>query len=162
MIGWEEAWTSIVANQRCSYVLPSPSTHTCIHADPHPLSPPIEIFNWIFTTFLFQDLLMHIESSPPFCDIEGAVLIFLPGLADIQELYEMLTTQRHFNDPARYCRALLLVDSSSCHVHIEWGSYFRALLQEISSSCHVHIEWGSYFRALLQEISCPCWRMIVL
>ncbi|KAK3737105.1 hypothetical protein RRG08_016411 [Elysia crispata] len=51
---------------------------------------------------LISDLLMHIESSAPFCDIEGAVLIFLPGLADIQELYEMLTTQRHFSDPSRY------------------------------------------------------------
>ncbi|GFS24549.1 ATP-dependent RNA helicase DHX29-like, partial [Elysia marginata] len=51
---------------------------------------------------LISDLLMHIESSSPFCEIKGAVLIFLPGLADIQELYEMLTTQRHFSDPARY------------------------------------------------------------
>ncbi|GFO08324.1 hypothetical protein PoB_003482900, partial [Plakobranchus ocellatus] len=51
---------------------------------------------------LISDLLMHIESSPPFCETEGAVLIFLPGLADIQELYEMLTTQRHFNDPTKY------------------------------------------------------------
>lgn len=51
---------------------------------------------------LISDLLMHIESSAPFCEIEGAVLIFLPGLADIQELYEMLTTQRHFNNPSKY------------------------------------------------------------
>ena len=54
-----------------------------------------------YPNLVLQDLLMHIESSAPFCDIEGAVLIFLPGLADIQELYEMLTTQRHFSDPSR-------------------------------------------------------------
>ncbi|CAG5133906.1 unnamed protein product, partial [Candidula unifasciata] len=51
---------------------------------------------------LIVDLLKHLESSPPFCDVEGAVLIFLPGLADIQELYEILTTQRHFSNPTKY------------------------------------------------------------
>ncbi|BFZ23488.1 hypothetical protein BsWGS_26527 [Bradybaena similaris] len=51
---------------------------------------------------LIVDLLKHLESSAPFSDIEGAVLIFLPGLADIQELYEILTTQRHFSNPSKY------------------------------------------------------------
>ena len=40
--------------------------------------------------------------NEPYCDIEGAVLVFLPGLADIQELYEILTTQRLFSDPKKY------------------------------------------------------------
>ncbi|XP_059164775.1 ATP-dependent RNA helicase DHX29-like [Physella acuta] len=51
---------------------------------------------------LIVDLLKHLESSPPFCDISGAVLIFLPGLADIQELYEMLTTMRDFTNTSKY------------------------------------------------------------
>ncbi|XP_005113474.2 ATP-dependent RNA helicase dhx29 [Aplysia californica] len=51
---------------------------------------------------LVTDLLKHLDTAAPFCEVEGAVLIFLPGLADIQELYEMLTTQRHFSDPSRY------------------------------------------------------------
>ncbi|KAK7463169.1 hypothetical protein BaRGS_00038228, partial [Batillaria attramentaria] len=51
---------------------------------------------------LIMDVLKHLESAPPYCEIDGAVLIFLPGLADIQELYEILTTDRHFSDTKKF------------------------------------------------------------
>ncbi|KAK7093940.1 hypothetical protein V1264_007619 [Littorina saxatilis] len=51
---------------------------------------------------LIVDLLKNLESSAPFCDVDGAVLVFLPGLADIQELHEILTTDRNFSDTKRY------------------------------------------------------------
>nr|KAG5698958.1 hypothetical protein BaRGS_024879 [Batillaria attramentaria] len=38
---------------------------------------------------LVEDVLKHLESAPPYCEIDGAVLIFLPGLADIQELFQI-------------------------------------------------------------------------
>lgn len=37
------------------------------------------------------------DSSPRFRDTEGAVLIFLPGLAHIQQLYDLLLTDRRFS-----------------------------------------------------------------
>uniref|UniRef100_A0A2C9JGM8 RNA helicase n=1 Tax=Biomphalaria glabrata TaxID=6526 RepID=A0A2C9JGM8_BIOGL len=51
---------------------------------------------------LIMDLLNYLEKSPPYCNKDGAVLIFLPGYSDIQELYEMLTSHRQFNNTARY------------------------------------------------------------
>ncbi|CAL1529712.1 unnamed protein product, partial [Lymnaea stagnalis] len=51
---------------------------------------------------LIVELLKTLESSPLFKETPGAVLIFLPGLADIQELYDNLTTQRQFSNPSKY------------------------------------------------------------
>ena len=53
-------------------------------------------------------MLKYLENAAPYSDIDGAVLIFLPGMADIQELYEILTTERHFRDPKRYSGSLML------------------------------------------------------
>jgi ATP-dependent RNA helicase DHX29 len=41
---------------------------------------------------------VYIGKSEEFGPVEGAVLIFLPGLADIQELYELLQIDRTFSD----------------------------------------------------------------
>ncbi|KAH3725266.1 hypothetical protein DPMN_051100, partial [Dreissena polymorpha] len=51
---------------------------------------------------LIVDLLVHIDTSPSYAGQDGAVLVFLPGLADITELYEILTTDRRFTDKNRY------------------------------------------------------------
>ncbi|KAK3103438.1 hypothetical protein FSP39_019253 [Pinctada imbricata] len=51
---------------------------------------------------IIVDLLVYIDKDSEFSDMEGSVLIFLPGLADIQELHELLTTDRRFSNPARY------------------------------------------------------------
>ncbi|KAL8581805.1 hypothetical protein ACOMHN_010179 [Nucella lapillus] len=51
---------------------------------------------------LIVNLLKHLDSARHYRDIDGAVLIFLPGLADIQELYEILTTERYFSNPQRF------------------------------------------------------------
>ncbi|XP_050404542.1 ATP-dependent RNA helicase dhx29 [Patella vulgata] len=51
---------------------------------------------------LIIDLIKYLGNKEPYCDMEGAILIFLPGLADIQELNEVLTTEREFSDRNRY------------------------------------------------------------
>ncbi|XP_004678377.1 PREDICTED: ATP-dependent RNA helicase DHX29 [Condylura cristata] len=45
---------------------------------------------------LILELLIYLDTSPQFRNIEGAVLIFLPGLAHIQQLYDLLSTDRRF------------------------------------------------------------------
>ncbi|KAK2521146.1 Dhx29 [Columba guinea] len=46
---------------------------------------------------LILELLAYLDRSPQFNNIEGAVLIFLPGLAHIQQLYDLISTDRRFN-----------------------------------------------------------------
>ncbi|XP_027490850.1 ATP-dependent RNA helicase DHX29 isoform X4 [Corapipo altera] len=46
---------------------------------------------------LVLELLSYLDRSPQFKNIEGAVLIFLPGLAHIQQLYDLISTDRRFN-----------------------------------------------------------------
>nr|XP_054507733.1 ATP-dependent RNA helicase DHX29 isoform X3 [Agelaius phoeniceus] len=51
---------------------------------------------------LILELLAYLDRSPQFKNIEGAVLIFLPGLAHIQQLYDLISTDRRFNLHDRY------------------------------------------------------------
>nr|DBA23579.1 TPA: hypothetical protein GDO54_014478 [Pyxicephalus adspersus] len=51
---------------------------------------------------LILELLVYLDRSPQFRNVEGAVLIFLPGLADIQQLYDLLSVDKRFNDRRRY------------------------------------------------------------
>ncbi|KAH9508703.1 ATP-dependent RNA helicase dhx29 [Bulinus truncatus] len=51
---------------------------------------------------IIVDLLNYLESSLTYADINGAVLIFLPGFSDILELYEMLTSHRQFSNDTKY------------------------------------------------------------
>ncbi|XP_017345431.1 ATP-dependent RNA helicase DHX29 [Ictalurus punctatus] len=53
-------------------------------------------------TELILDLLDYLDKSPQFAAIDGAVLLFLPGLAHIQQLYDLLTTDKRFNRKDRY------------------------------------------------------------
>ncbi|NWI20492.1 DHX29 helicase, partial [Crypturellus soui] len=46
---------------------------------------------------LILELIAYLDRSPQFKNIEGAVLIFLPGLAHIQQLYDLISTDRRFN-----------------------------------------------------------------
>uniref|UniRef100_A0A8B9U0L9 ATP-dependent RNA helicase DHX29 n=1 Tax=Anas zonorhyncha TaxID=75864 RepID=A0A8B9U0L9_9AVES len=46
---------------------------------------------------LILELLAYLDRSPQFKNIEGAVLIFLPGLAHIQQLYDLISTDRRFS-----------------------------------------------------------------
>nr|XP_056704481.1 ATP-dependent RNA helicase DHX29 [Euleptes europaea] len=46
---------------------------------------------------LVLELLAYLDRSPQFKNMEGAVLIFLPGLAHIQQLYDLISTDRRFN-----------------------------------------------------------------
>ncbi|XP_036062792.1 ATP-dependent RNA helicase DHX29 isoform X2 [Onychomys torridus] len=45
---------------------------------------------------LILELLVYLDKSPQFRNIEGAALIFLPGLAHIQQLYDLLSNDRRF------------------------------------------------------------------
>jgi len=51
---------------------------------------------------IIVELLKFLDSDPEMSRVEGAVLIFLPGLAHIQELYELLTSDRQFADANVY------------------------------------------------------------
>lgn len=51
---------------------------------------------------LLVDLIHYLEKSPQFVEVEGAILVFLPGLAHIQQLYDLLTTDKRFKDKNRY------------------------------------------------------------
>lgn len=51
---------------------------------------------------LILELLVFLDRSPRYRNVEGAVLIFLPGLADIQQLYDLLSVDKRFNDRRRY------------------------------------------------------------
>ncbi|XP_039211600.1 ATP-dependent RNA helicase DHX29 isoform X1 [Crotalus tigris] len=46
---------------------------------------------------LILELLAFLDKSPQFKNMEGAVLIFLPGLAHIQQLYDLILTDRRFD-----------------------------------------------------------------
>lgn len=50
---------------------------------------------------LIVDLLTYIDNGPEFSAIEGAVLIFLPGLSHIQELNDILLADPNFGNPNR-------------------------------------------------------------
>ncbi|XP_068952606.1 ATP-dependent RNA helicase DHX29 isoform X2 [Petaurus breviceps papuanus] len=51
---------------------------------------------------LILELLAFLDRSPQFRNVEGAVLIFLPGLAHIQQLYDLLSNDRRFYSKERY------------------------------------------------------------
>ncbi|XP_015278713.1 PREDICTED: ATP-dependent RNA helicase DHX29 isoform X2 [Gekko japonicus] len=51
---------------------------------------------------LILELLAYLDRSPQFKNMEGAVLIFLPGLAHIQQLYDLISTDRRFNIRERH------------------------------------------------------------
>ncbi|XP_025027029.1 ATP-dependent RNA helicase DHX29 isoform X2 [Python bivittatus] len=46
---------------------------------------------------LILELLAFLDRTPQFKNVEGAVLIFLPGLAHIQQLYDLILTDRRFD-----------------------------------------------------------------
>ena len=46
-------------------------------------------------------MLVYLEVSEQFRHVEGAVLVFLPGLSDITELYENLKSDRRFYDSSK-------------------------------------------------------------
>ncbi|XP_036385727.1 ATP-dependent RNA helicase DHX29 [Megalops cyprinoides] len=51
---------------------------------------------------LILDLLAYLDKSPQFADVHGAVLVFLPGLAHIQQLYDLLSTDKRFRVKERH------------------------------------------------------------
>ncbi|XP_059213254.1 ATP-dependent RNA helicase DHX29 [Centropristis striata] len=51
---------------------------------------------------LLLDLIDYLDKSPQFAEIDGAVLVFLPGLAHIQQLYDLLSSDKRFRGKNRY------------------------------------------------------------
>uniref|UniRef100_A0A452SCK4 ATP-dependent RNA helicase DHX29 n=1 Tax=Ursus americanus TaxID=9643 RepID=A0A452SCK4_URSAM len=63
----------------------SRTQHAILYMNPHKIN-----------LDLILELLIYLDRSPQFRTTEGAVLIFLPGLAHIQQLYDLLSTDRRF------------------------------------------------------------------
>ncbi|XP_006149063.1 ATP-dependent RNA helicase DHX29 isoform X1 [Tupaia chinensis] len=63
----------------------SRTQHAILYMNPHKIN-----------LDLILELLTYLDTSPQFRNIEGAVLIFLPGLAHIQQLYDLLSNDRRF------------------------------------------------------------------
>ncbi|KAM4527774.1 ATP-dependent RNA helicase DHX29 [Odontesthes bonariensis] len=51
---------------------------------------------------LLMDLVDYLDKSPQFADAVGAILVFLPGLAHIQQLYDLISSDKRFRDKNRY------------------------------------------------------------
>ncbi|XP_042364851.1 ATP-dependent RNA helicase DHX29 [Plectropomus leopardus] len=51
---------------------------------------------------LLVDLIDYLDKSPQFSELDGAVLVFLPGLAHIQQLFDLLSSDKRFRDKKRY------------------------------------------------------------
>ncbi|XP_068190674.1 ATP-dependent RNA helicase DHX29 [Antennarius striatus] len=51
---------------------------------------------------LLVELIDYIEKSPQFAEVGGAILVFLPGLAHIQQLFDLLTSDKRFKDKNRF------------------------------------------------------------
>nr|XP_046231230.1 ATP-dependent RNA helicase DHX29 [Scatophagus argus] len=51
---------------------------------------------------LLVDLIGYIDKSPQFAEVDGAVLVFLPGLAHIQQLFDLLSSDKRFRDKNRF------------------------------------------------------------
>ncbi|KAK2151742.1 hypothetical protein LSH36_353g09030 [Paralvinella palmiformis] len=51
---------------------------------------------------LIMDLIVYLDEDPEYSSIDGAILVFLPGLVHIQDLYDSLKADRRFNDENRY------------------------------------------------------------
>lgn len=51
---------------------------------------------------LLVDLIDYLDKAPQFVDVDGAILVFLPGLAHIQQLYDLLSSDKRFRDKTRY------------------------------------------------------------
>ncbi|XP_068429476.1 ATP-dependent RNA helicase DHX29 [Clinocottus analis] len=51
---------------------------------------------------LLVDLIDYLDKSPQFAVMDGAVLVFLPGLAHIQQLHDLLSSDKRFRDKTRY------------------------------------------------------------
>uniref|UniRef100_UPI003AAEB046 ATP-dependent RNA helicase DHX29 isoform X1 n=1 Tax=Centroberyx gerrardi TaxID=166262 RepID=UPI003AAEB046 len=51
---------------------------------------------------LMLDLIDYLVKSPQFAMVDGAVLVFLPGLAHIQQLYDLLSSDKRFREKDRY------------------------------------------------------------
>ncbi|KAM9306868.1 ATP-dependent RNA helicase DHX29 [Pholidichthys leucotaenia] len=51
---------------------------------------------------LLVDLMDYLDKASQFADVNGAVLVFLPGLAHIQQLHDLLSSDKRFRDKNRY------------------------------------------------------------
>ncbi|XP_049593845.1 ATP-dependent RNA helicase DHX29 [Syngnathus scovelli] len=51
---------------------------------------------------LLVELISYLDKAPQFTALDGAVLVFLPGLAHIQQLFDLLSSDKRFKDKNRY------------------------------------------------------------
>ncbi|XP_057674377.1 ATP-dependent RNA helicase DHX29 isoform X2 [Corythoichthys intestinalis] len=51
---------------------------------------------------LLVELISYLDKAPQFTALDGAVLVFLPGLSHIQQLFDLLSSDKRFKDKNRY------------------------------------------------------------
>ncbi|XP_061555189.1 ATP-dependent RNA helicase DHX29 [Phycodurus eques] len=51
---------------------------------------------------LLVELISYLDKARQFTAVDGAVLVFLPGLAHIQQLFDLLSSDKRFKDKHRY------------------------------------------------------------
>uniref|UniRef100_A0A8C5EDD9 ATP-dependent RNA helicase DHX29 n=1 Tax=Gouania willdenowi TaxID=441366 RepID=A0A8C5EDD9_GOUWI len=51
---------------------------------------------------LLVELIDYLDKAQQFVDVDGAVLVFLPGLAHIQQLYDLILSDKRFRAKSRY------------------------------------------------------------
>uniref|UniRef100_A0A3Q2YFR0 RNA helicase n=1 Tax=Hippocampus comes TaxID=109280 RepID=A0A3Q2YFR0_HIPCM len=51
---------------------------------------------------LLVELISYLDKAPQFTALDGAVLVFLPGLAHIQQLFDLLSSDKRFKDKNRF------------------------------------------------------------
>lgn len=60
---------------------------------------------WVFFIFKICPILLLVplpDKAPQFVDVDGAILVFLPGLAHIQQLFDLLSSDKRFRDKTRW------------------------------------------------------------
>ncbi|XP_077398552.1 ATP-dependent RNA helicase DHX29 [Vanacampus margaritifer] len=51
---------------------------------------------------LLVELIAYLDKAPQFTALDGAVLVFLPGLSHIQQLFDLLSSDKRFKDKNRF------------------------------------------------------------
>lgn len=113
--------------------------------------------------FVLQELLLYLEGE--YGETGGAVLIFLPGLADITELYEILTSDQRFYNKHKYVMQMQQYRSNYIHVpnlnclafFYVWHLHFQFFLRKLpGGNPNFHIRAQAFQRDLAFRVKYLC------
>lgn len=71
------------------------------HAHFHAIIKHDLVMTCIKSVYMYIYIFFCSDKSPQFAALDGAVLVFLPGLAHIQQLYDLLSSDKRFRDKNR-------------------------------------------------------------